>query len=115
MDHYRRDWLNKSRGTAFVESTTHAYMPRKKDKPGYVSASLAIADCSRTVHLDFDSSNKEEVDERIHKIRILRLHLDQIENALLSARPVLFTRKQCEALDKKERSITVRTLDIEAD
>lgn len=102
MKYYRRDWLNKKQGTAFVESTAHEYYPTPKNRPGHVSASLTIADCSRQIHLDFDAFDKEDVDERIYKIWMLRTHLYEIEQQLLNARPNLLTRKQCAALDKKD-------------
>lgn len=101
MKHYRRDWLNKKKGTAFVESHTSDHFPTNKKISGHVSASLTIADCSRTISLDFDCFDKEDVDERLHKIAVLRTHLNEIVNALLEAKGKLLTRKENKALDKE--------------
>ena len=112
MKHYRRDWLNKKKGTAFIESTSATYFPKKKNVPGHVSASLTIADCSRLINLDFDAFDKEDVDERVAKLDMIRTHLDALRDALLEARPGLMTRKQAAALDRKQSTEFVSLEDL---
>lgn len=109
MKHYRRDWLNKREGTAFAESHSRVSRNSKTGKVSCVSGSLSLADCSRTIHLDFDAFSKEEVKERLNKIRILRHHLDALENTLNSAYHEIPTQKE---YDKEQKAFR-RGLDIE--
>ena len=94
MKHYRRDWLNKKEGTAFAESYSRVSRDRKTGKVSCISGSLSLADCSRTIHLDFDAFSKEEVKERLNKLRLLRHHLDAIENTLHLAYHEIPTQKE---------------------
>lgn len=77
---YYRTWLNSKEGTAFVVASV---------EDGY--ASLSIADCSRSINLDFgvgrrsDKDYKREVREKLAKLNRLRKALDVIEKALNDA------------------------------
>lgn len=50
---YRRLFLNKDNGTAFIEASVETYSNSRTQRDG-ISADLKLADCNRIVRLDFD-------------------------------------------------------------
>lgn len=69
---YRRRFLNRPghHAGAYAIAEVKVYAGRKKN--GYVSASLAIADCSRVVDLDFYAGDDATAANALHKARLLR-------------------------------------------
>jgi len=70
---YRRRFLNRPghHAGAYAIAQVRVYAGRKKRK-GYVSATLAIADCSRVVELDFYAGDESGAANALHKARLLR-------------------------------------------
>jgi len=70
---YRRRFLNRPghHAGAYAIAEVNVYAGRKKGNP-YVSASLAIADCSRVVELDFYADDDASAANALHKARLLR-------------------------------------------
>jgi hypothetical protein len=70
---YRRRFLNRPghHAGAYAIAEVRVYAGRKK-RHGHVSASLAIADCSRVVDLDFYASDEASAANAVYKARLLR-------------------------------------------
>lgn len=101
---YRRDWLNKKEGTAFIESkiTSGKY---GNFKVGYVHGDICIADCSRQISLDFGVDTKEDVDVRLAKLDVMQAHIDLMRTALVDARRELPSVKELKAEEKRMKEI----------
>jgi hypothetical protein len=96
---YRRNWLNPKEGRAFIETATELVQYSKED-PVNFDANLSLADCSRTIHLEFSAYNKEDVWERVAKLNILQKHLGILKDELMNALKMLPTKKQEEEMRK---------------
>lgn len=71
---YRRRFLNL-RGHhqgAHVIANVRVAKCLNDENRRYVDAMLTIADCSRTVQLDFDSFERDDLANSLHKARLLR-------------------------------------------
>jgi len=69
--YYKRLFLNKGEGTAFLELTY---------EDGY--GGVKIADCNRAVTLSIDTSNKKEKENSLHKIDVLISELSKYKTKL---------------------------------
>lgn len=78
---YRREWLNGTKGTAFLEAAV---------EPNYESvyAYLKVADCNRTVHLEFDYDKKTYA-ARIKKINKLITALEVMRQSMVEHKELL--------------------------
>lgn len=75
---YKRLWLNRQRGRAFVEVDVQNEVVGKR----YMDASVTIADCDRRISLDF-AATKVTRGEKLQKVRRLIAALQDVEQALV--------------------------------
>ena len=94
LKHYKRNWLNRKDGTAFVESSSDLEEFRGEWN---FSATLCIADCNRNINLEFYASTVEDLDDRLEKLDMLRKHLDLMDEKMARAREKLPTREEAKA------------------
>lgn len=78
-----RKWLN-----AADSNDTGSIQTRVRKGLAFVSAHLIITDCNRTVTLDFDACDKQELKERINKITLIENTIKNLKQALLEAKDV---------------------------
>lgn len=74
---YRRFWLNKGRGVAFMVVDVKDEVQGKK----YVDIDVTISDCSRQIALDF-AATKANKNERLRKLRGIIKALQEVEQVL---------------------------------
>jgi hypothetical protein len=86
---YRRTWLNKGEGTAYIvidaEVETIDYGKRKGGTE--VSATLDLKDCNRQICLEFWYNGQKEYKERLAKIALLKKQVDDLQNFMLANPP----------------------------
>src|SRR6476646_5899374 len=82
---YRRSFLNRPRHHlgAHVIADVTVERPRKGDS--YVDACLHLADCHRSIELDFTAYARREAANALRKVRILREVLVDFEAGLRAA------------------------------
>jgi hypothetical protein len=70
---YKRVWLNKKEGTAFIEI---------REDWGDNNYDVKIADCSRQITLDLGFHNKETKRNALHKLNILVSELQALKTKI---------------------------------
>lgn len=90
---YKREWLNDKAGRAYIITSTHV------DEEA-VSASLELADCSRSIDLEFYAYDEKQIASRLRKIDRIRAGLDAIEDALLEGLCTMINRKEWKEINK---------------
>jgi len=109
---YRRDWLNKKEGRAFIITAGDTCLPEKtKDgDPPFPAAVesvdyyLDIGDCNRSISLDFTAYNRESAQDKLAKVNLMMEHLNQIKAELQEACVTLPTKKQLREYNKAWRA-----------
>ncbi len=88
--YYKRRFLNESRGRAYTIALISGELkPPKKTYKGwhpYIEGSFEIADCSKTIYLEFfvDDLNKKADREKIkRKLKRFREEFEKFENVIL--------------------------------
>ena len=84
--HYRRRFLNRPgfHAGAYAIAEVRLYR-RDRRNDARVSASLAVADCSWVVDLDFNVHDEASARNALHKARVLREIVDDFVRAHESA------------------------------
>lgn len=74
----KRSWLNKREDMtgSIAMSLEVEKVPSGKY---WVWSSLEIRDCRRSITLDFDLNGEENKENSLHKIRVIREYLDELE------------------------------------
>lgn len=80
MSYYKRAFLNRDEGHAFIEARVDDINDR-----GYLNADLTIGDCNRIATLDFSATGEDPVslDDVARKAKLLRSVLEHFVTALL--------------------------------
>jgi hypothetical protein len=73
---YKRFWLNRGRGHAFMEISVDDFQGKT-----YIDADVVIADCTRHVDIDLGCDKKGRK-ERLRKVRSMIAALQEVEKAL---------------------------------
>jgi len=78
--HYSRKFLNKGKGTAFIETDIKAsYFG--SSSTGYIEANVSISDCSRKITLDF-CATKGKGKTVLQKLDLLISELNKFKTKL---------------------------------
>lgn len=82
-----REWLNrKGHHSVGAVYTTLSRGTHDKGEAHHVDASMIISDCARQITLDFDSWSVPDVENAIHKVRVLERHLRAVRVELEATR-----------------------------
>lgn len=63
------------------------------DEKKEYSCDLYIADCTRSISLEFDFENKQQLDKRIEKLDALIKELNDMRDTLTECKETLFNKK----------------------
>lgn len=107
---YKRIWLNKDRGSAYmiIDASHDSHWDKKKyPDDRSLGASLEIKDCNRQCAIEFDAYNEKTYKQRLVKIRTLIEGLQALENFMIE-HPVIRSKDR----DKQEE-LTEEYIDAE--
>lgn len=79
--YYFRDFINQGKGTAFIEVRT-SYHPHGGWDNSSFSGSVKLADCSRSIELEFYCNNEERRQKRLHKLNMIIDQLTKVRTDL---------------------------------
>ena len=100
---YKRAFLNRKghHTTAHILGEVSVW---GKDEHSSVEGSLSIADCSRQINISIDTYTKNDLNNSIRKLKIIRDTCDNIITSLESAWAEVQDRKQ-KARDKVKKKV----------
>jgi hypothetical protein len=110
--YYFRDFINPGKGTAFIEVKSSLF---KHDGWGSstISSTVKIADCSRSIELEFYADTEERRDKRVRKVQMLIDQLERVKADLLSYVYVPEDKELREKRDEDKVSKLERDLNID--
>jgi hypothetical protein len=84
MKHYDRGFLNIDEGMAAFETHVRTSSEwRHNGGNDYMDAGIALSDCSRKIYLEFDSSTRQQLEERKHKVALLLKVVQQFHDKFM--------------------------------
>jgi hypothetical protein len=92
---YKRQWLNKGKGSAYVmtEASVEQGWNDKYPDDRYVDASLELKDCNRQMSLEFGYDCDKEYKERLAKIDVVINSANELKQFMLDNPPIHTPRK----------------------
>lgn len=112
---FKRFWLNKSHGSAYVmiDASIEASYSKNTPNDRSLNATVEIKDCNRQLELEFYAYNTAQHKTKLKKLRDLISGLQELEQFMVDNPPIKTKRKKKGI--KLHRSILERTTLFDAD
>jgi hypothetical protein len=121
---FRRIWLNKDRGSAYIMVTaskrSHTYTNKRTSKTTeeqWIDADVELKDCNRQINLEFYCGCEKTKKQRIKKLEILIKELSDLK-AFIEGQEVYEERevaetKEDDTVNVIEATATLTAVDLE--
>lgn len=97
---YRRKWLNKKEGTAYINVQADVEGGYgKDDKDTILSAYVEFKDCTRQCSLEFYAYDQQEFKERMAKLDLIINELNILREFMVANPPSRVSRKRAKGIE----------------